>query len=139
MSLHRPALPPSLLAHIQRRQMLERALRANLPGELATHVFLLNVRAGSLVLACDTQALITPLRFHAPALLEAARGLLGKEAPVRVAWRTLAIPPAKAFPRHPQRPSPACADAVEQAARCIADEKLGDALRGLARGMRGDK
>ncbi|MEW6764572.1 MAG: DciA family protein [Pseudomonadota bacterium] len=136
MTLERPALPSGLLAHIRRRQMLESALRASLPEELATHVFLLNVRGGTLVLGCDVQALVTPLRFHAPQLLAAARTILSADAPVRVAWRTI-TPPKVALPQtRLRRHAPETADSLDQAARCIEDAPLSSALHHLAEAMR---
>ncbi len=136
MTLERPALPSGLLAHVQRRQRLESALRASLPEELATHVFLLNVRGRTLVLGCDVQALVTPLRFHAPQLLAAARTILTADAPVRVAWRSITTPTATLPRPRLRRHAPETADSLDQAARCIEDPHLSSALHHLAEAMR---
>ncbi|MFZ5537411.1 MAG: DciA family protein [Pseudomonadota bacterium] len=135
MALERPTLPATLLAHIQRRQALEDALRRALPEELGRHVFLLNVRGDTLVLGCDVQALITPLRFQAPQLLAAAGEILNEGRPVRIAWRTLPPPPERTSPLHPRYPSAEIAEGVEAAARCVTDPKLGAALHRLARAV----
>lgn len=135
MALERLPIPATLLAHLQRRQALEDALRRALPEELGRHVFLLNVRGDTLVLGCDVQALITPLRFQAPKLLAAASEIFHEGRPVRVAWRTLPPPPERSSPLHPRYPSAEIAEGVEAAARCVTDPKLGAALHRLARAV----
>lgn len=135
MALERPTLPATLLAHIQRRKALEDALRRALPEELGRHVFLLNVRGDTLVLGCDVQALVTPLRFHAPQLLAAAGEILNEGRPVRVAWRTLPSPPERTSQLHPRYPSAEIAEGVAAAARCVTDPTLGSALQRLARAV----
>ncbi|MEW6692341.1 MAG: DciA family protein [Pseudomonadota bacterium] len=135
MALERPPLPTTLLAHIQRRKALEDALRRALPEELGRHVFLLNVRGDTLVLGCDVQALITPLRFQAPQLLAAAGEILNEGRPVRIAWRTLPSPPERTSQLHPRYPSAEIAEGVEAAARCVTDPTLGSALHRLARAV----
>ncbi|MEW6729671.1 MAG: DciA family protein, partial [Pseudomonadota bacterium] len=135
MTLERPTLPATLLAHIQRRKALEDALRRALPEELGRHVFLLNVRGDTLVLGCDVQALITPLRFQAPQLLAAAGEMLNEGRPVRIAWRTLPSPPERTSQLHPRYPSAEIAEGVEAAARCVSDPMLGPALHRLARAV----
>ena len=135
MALERPTLPSGLLAQIRRRQSLERALRGALPKELASHVFLLNVRGDTLVLGSDVQALITPLRFQAPQLLATAREVLNEGAPVRVAWRTIPPPPQRHEVRHPQRPSDETANVIESAAGSVDDPQLSQALHRLAQAM----
>ncbi|MDM7322252.1 MAG: DciA family protein [Gammaproteobacteria bacterium] len=136
MALERLTLPATLLAHIQRRKTLEDALRRALPEELGKHVFLLNVRGDTLVLGCDVQALITPLRFHAPRLLAAAGEILNEGGPVRVAWRTLPPPsPARSSQLHPRYPSPEIAEGIEAAARYVTDPALSSALHRLARAV----
>ncbi len=132
MALDRPRLPPALLARIRHHQALEDALRCALPDEFARHVFLLHVRGGTLVLACDVQALITPLRFYAPKLLAAAAELIGEDPPVRIAWRALPAPQARPPALQPLYPSAATAEGIEAAARHVKDENLGQALLGLA-------
>ncbi|MEF3193798.1 MAG: DUF721 domain-containing protein [Halothiobacillaceae bacterium] len=135
MALERLTLPATLLARIQRRKALEDALRRALPEELGRHVFLLNVRGDTLVLGCDVQALITPLRFHAPQLLAAASAILDEGRPVRIAWRSVPPPPAPATQRHPRYPSAEIAEGVAAAARCVTDPTLGSALQRLARAV----
>lgn len=136
MALERPPLPPSLIAQTQRRQALQVALRRALPDELARHMFLLNVRGGTLVMGCDAQALVTPLRFHAPALLDAARNMLiGETCPARVAWRTIPPQPRRKPLHGPRGVSPETAEGVAMAARCVEDTHLRDALSALAHSL----
>lgn len=135
MALERLPLPATLLAHLQRRTALEDTLRRALPEELARHVFLLNVRGDTLVLGCDVQALITPLRFQAPKLLAAAGEILNEGRPVRVAWRTLPPPTQRDSQLRPRYPSVEIARGIEAAARCVTDPALGSALHRLARAV----
>lgn len=132
MALERPPIPASLLAHIRRRRALETALRKALPEDLASHVFLLNVRGGTLVMGCDSQAMITPLRFQAPALLEAAREVLDETRPLRVAWRTMPPPAGREEAHAARRPSHETAEGIAAAASCVEDEALRQALNDLA-------
>lgn len=136
MALQQPKLPPLLLKLAQRNQILERAVRSSLPKELASHVTLINLRGGTLILGSDMQAHITTLRFHAPQILQTVNIQLPSGGALRVAWRTVP-PPTIAQRNKPLRtPSPATIQSITAAAECVQDSSLRDALQGLARAMR---
>ncbi|MGK0674038.1 MAG: DciA family protein [Halothiobacillaceae bacterium] len=135
MAFDRPTLPATLLALIQRRKALEDALRRDLPEELGRHVFLLNLRGDTLVLGCDVQALITPLRFQAPRMLAAVGEILSEGRPVRIAWRALPPPFKRSSRLRPRYPSAEIAEGVEAAARCVTDPMLSSALHRLAQAV----
>jgi hypothetical protein len=136
MALQHPKLPPLLLKLAQRNQILERAVRSSLPKELASHVTLINLRGGTLILGSDMQTLITTLRFYAPQIIQAVNTQLPSNNALRAAWRT--IPPSISEQRKKssRTSSPATIQSITVAAECVQDSSLRDALHGLARAMR---
>jgi hypothetical protein len=136
MALQHPKLPPLLLKLAQRNQILEKVIRSSLPKELASHVTLLNLRGGTLILGSDMQAHITTLRFHAPQILHVVNTQLTSESALRVAWRTIQSPTFAQRKKLVRTSSPATIQSIASAAECVQDSNLRGALQGLARAMR---
>jgi len=136
MALQRPALPHAIVKLAQQHQAMQQTIRASLAAELAAHVTYINLRAGTLILGCDQQSLVTTLRFCAPQLLAAINALLPTPSALRVAWRTHTV---SARPRSPllQRSlSPKTIELLTTTAEGIQDPALSAAMQGLARAMR---
>jgi len=136
MALQRPALPRAIVKLAQQHQAMQHAIRSSLPAELAAHVTYINLRAGTLILGCDQQSLITTLRFCAPQLLAAVNALLPSSSALRVAWRTL-----RAATRPDTQPlqrkfSPKTLELLTTTANSIQDPALSAAMQGLAQAMR---
>ncbi|MEW5837226.1 MAG: DciA family protein [Pseudomonadota bacterium] len=135
MALQRPTLPASLLRQAMEHQMLQQAICASLSPDLASHVTLINLRGGTLILGCDQQGLITTLRFCAPQILAAVNGLLPEPSALRVAWRALP-PPATTQPHAARlRPSEASMQALHMGASATQDAELRLALQKLAKSV----
>jgi len=136
MALQRPTLPSNILKLVHQHQAMQQVIRTSLPTELATHVTYINLRAGTLILGCDQQSLVTRLRFCAPQLLAAVNAQLPASSALRVAWR------AQTVSTHPNtRPlhrslSPKTLELVATTAQSIQDPALSAAMQGLARAMR---
>ncbi|HES76871.1 MAG TPA: DUF721 domain-containing protein [bacterium] len=136
MSLQRPALPSGILKQVRQHQVMQQAIRASLPSELAMHVTFINLRGGTLILSCDQQSLVTTLRFCAPQLLAAVNALLPSASALRVAWRTLAATTQSKSKPAQRTLSPHSIELVATTAKAIQDADLSAAMQGLAHAMR---
>jgi len=136
MALQRPALPHSIVKLAQQHQAMQHAIRTSLPTELAAHVNYINLRAGTLILGCDQQGLVTTLRFCAPQLLAAVNALLPHPSALRVAWRTLTASARPNTPPLQRSLSPKTLELLATTAQSIQDPALSAAMQGLARAMR---
>jgi len=136
MALQRPALPHSIVKLAQQHQAMQHAIRTSLPTELAAHVNYINLRAGTLILGCDQQGLVTTLRFCAPQLLAAVNALLPNPSALRVAWRTLTASARPNTPPLQRSLSPKTLELLATTAQSIQDPALSAAMQGLARAMR---
>ena len=136
MALQRPTLPSNVLKLVRQHQAMQQAIRTCLPTELAAHVSYINLRAGTLILGCDQQSLVTTLRFCAPQLLASVNALLPSPSALRVAWRTQTVSVHPNI-QTPQRSlSPQTMELVATTAKNIQDPELSAAMQGLARAMR---
>ncbi len=126
----------AIASHARRLAELDALVRLCLGDELAAHCRLADLRSGRLVLAADTPAWATRLRYHTPELRQklAAAGMTVAECRIVVA------PPPPTRPADPsQRPnmSAGSASALNATAESIRDPALAAALRRLARNGEG--
>jgi hypothetical protein len=121
----------AIASHARRLAELDALVRLCLGDELAAHCRLADLRSGRLVLAADTSAWATRLRYHTPEIREklAAAGLTVAECRIVVA-----PPPDRAAEPGP-RPGMSArgADTLNATAETIRDPALAAALRRLAR------
>ena len=136
MALQRPALPHAIVKLAHQHQAMQQAIRTTLPTELAVHVNYINLRAGTLILGCDQQSLVTTLRFCAPQLLAAVNALLPHPSALRVAWRTLSASVRPTTQPLQRSPSPKTLELLTTTAKNIQDPALSAAMQGLAHAMR---
>ncbi len=125
-----------LLDQGRRIARLNAALSRLLPAGLAGHCRVANLRDGILVLAADSPAWASRLRFHADKLLKS----LNKECDLGAGRVRTIVVPAAALPTRrpiPRKPiSSHTARLIEQCADGIGDPALQAALRRLARRSR---
>ena len=116
----------AMTAHARRLAEAARQLEGCLPAEVAAHCRLADLSSGRLVLAADTPAWATRLRYHTADI----RQTLGA-ADCRVI-----VAPAPAEPATVRPPAPAmsdrAADSLESTADAVGDAALAAALRRLA-------
>ena len=136
MALQRPALPNDILKLVRQHQAMQQTIRTCLPTELAAHVSYINLRAGTLILGCDQQSLVTTLRFCAPQLLAAVNALLPSPSALRIAWRTTTASPRPTTQPLQRTLSPKTLELVATTAKSIQDPALSAAMLGLAHAMR---
>jgi hypothetical protein len=126
----------AITSHARRLAELDALIRLCLGDELAAHCRLADLRSGRLVLAADTPAWATRLRYHTPEIRQklAAAGLTVAECRVVVA-----PPPPARDPGPMQRPdmSADSAGTLHATADSIRDPALAAALRRLARNGEG--
>ena len=139
MPLQRPSLPKLLLLQIEQHQVIERALLANLPADLAAQVFFINLRGGTLIVGCKQQSLMTRLRFAAPQILAAVNAILPEPSAQRLAVRASQAPSTTRQAPARLSVSPHAEQVIEQNAACIEDAALRHALQKLARTLGGRK
>lgn len=136
MALQRPTLPSSVLKLVRQHQAMQQAIFTSLPTELARHVTYINLRAGTLILGCDQQGLVTRLRFCAPQLLAAVNALLPAPSALRVAWRTQTVATHPNTLKLQRSLSPQTMELIATTAQSIQDPALSAAMQGLAHAMR---
>jgi len=136
MALQRPTLPHAIVKLAQQHQAMQHAIRTSLPIELAAHVTYINLRAGTLILGCDQQSLVTTLRFCAPQLLAAVNALLPSPSALRVAWRTVSASSRPSTQALQRSLSPKTLELIATSAKNIQDPALSAAMQGLAHAMR---
>lgn len=135
--------PDAIDATIERgRQLLRlwQRMQPLLDAELASHCQLLNFRNGMLIMACDSTAWATRLRYQIPTLLKMVREITGQEAlqDIRIKIQPVSQKPA------PQSRKPAAitshgAYCLKQCASTITDPALRRALERLAQHQREDE
>lgn len=104
-----------------------------LPVDLAIHCHVLNLRNGSLIIACDSTVWATRLRYQIPALLETLRRDAGLSDLVDIQIRVQpAEQPPMQRPKHHATLSGNAAYCVQQCAESISDPALRQALERLA-------
>lgn len=114
-------------------QQLSRLIQNTLDPEMAAHCQLLNLRNSSLIMACDSTAWATRLRYHVPNLLQALQqsGLSG------VADIQIRVSPALQPPQQQAKKrvvlSTDAAYCIQQCAQSVTDPALSRALQQLAR------
>ncbi len=125
----------AITSHARRLTELDALVRLCLGDELAAHCRVADLRSGRLVLAADTPAWATRLRYHTPEIRQklAAAGLTVAECRVVVA----PPPPRDAEPGPPPGMSASGASALHATAENIRDPALAAALRRLARNGEG--
>ncbi len=118
-------------------QQLSRLIQNLLEPELAGHCHLLNLRQGSLIMACDSTVWATRLRYQTPPLLQAMQQHAGLndlgDIQIRVKPAVQA-PPLQAKRRVTL--STEAANCVQQCAQSVNDPALSRALERLARRRR---
>lgn len=121
----------AITSHARRLAELDALVRLCLGDELAAHCRLADLRSGRLVLAADTPAWATRLRYHTPEIRQklAAAGLTVAEC------RIVVSPPLTRDPEPNQRPGMSAlgAGTLNATADNIRDPALAEALRRLAR------
>ncbi|NIQ10147.1 MAG: DUF721 domain-containing protein [Gammaproteobacteria bacterium] len=107
-------------------------LQTLLDSELAEHCHLLNVRDGLIIIACDSTAWATRLRYQIPTLLEALRQLRGlddiRDIQVRIQPSSHTTTKAKSRATL----SSQSAYCIRECANSITDSALQQALKRLA-------
>jgi len=136
MALQRPTLPHAIVKLAHQHQAMQHAIRTSLPTELGAHVNYINLRAGTLILGCDQQSLVTTLRFCAPQLLAAINTLLPTPSALRVAWRTHCVSARPRAPLLQRSLSPKTIELLTTTAEGIQDPALSAAMQALACTMR---
>jgi hypothetical protein len=122
-----------LLDHSRQIQHLTQALRQQLPAPMADHCRVANLRDGTLVLAADSPAWSSKIRFHADKLLKT----LNKKFNLGVSKVRIIVVPEAALPKKkPLQRTPisaATASLLEQCAESEHDPALRAALLRLSR------
>ena len=121
----------AIASHARRLAELDALVRLCLGDDLAAHCRLADLRSGRLVLAADTPAWATRLRYHTPEIREklAAAGVSVAEC------RVVVTPPPAPDVEPGPRPGMSAqgADALNTTAETVRDPALAAALRRLAR------
>lgn len=114
-------------------QHLSRLIQNTLDPEMAAHCQLLNLRNSSLIMACDSTAWATRLRYHVPTLLQALQqsGLSGV-ADIQIRVSPVVQPPQQRAKKRAVLSTDA-AYCIQQCAQSVTDPALSRALQQLAR------
>jgi len=114
-------------------QQLSRLIQNTLDPEMAAHCQLLNLRNSSLIMACDSTAWATRLRYHVPTLLQALQqsGLSGV-ADIQIRVSPVVQPPQQRAKKRAVLSTDA-AYCIQQCAQSVTDPALSRALQQLAR------
>lgn len=121
---------------IQRsKQLLQvsHRLQSRLDTELASHCQLLNLRDGMAIIACDSTAWATRMRYQIPTLLEALRQLSGLENLRDIQLRVQPVTLTPQQPKFRAVLSSHGAYCLQQCANTINDPALRNALERLAK------
>jgi len=124
----------SLLERALYFEALSHVLREVLDPALAKHITLANLRGDTAIVAADTPAWLTKIRYQAPVILQQLKRQPGLGAINKVQFKVQ--PPDQSQALQPVRRatlSPSSAQVLESAAEGIADSGLADALRRLSR------
>lgn len=127
----------TLLERAQHLQWLTAVLRDILRDsqspELAEHVSLTNLRDDTAVLATDSPAWLTQLRYQAPTILKALKQQPGMQALQKIQFKILppSLEPMAGPPRRAQL-SASSAHILASAASHTQDDELAEALRRLS-------
>ncbi len=124
----------SLLERALYFEALSHILHEVLDPALAQHITLANLRGDTAVVAADTPAWLTKIRYQAPAILQQLKQQPGLGAINKVQFKVL--PPDQLQAAQPVRRanlSPTSAQVLESAAQGMTDPDLADALRRLSR------
>lgn len=115
-------------------QQLSRFIQNTLAPEMAAHCQLLNLRNSTLIMACDSTAWATRLRYHVPTLLRALQQQSGLD---RIADIQIRVSPAVQPPQQRAKKravlSTDAAYCIQQCAQSVTDPALSRALQQLAR------
>lgn len=126
-----PAFEDTLLRS-GRLHKLWQKLQHQLNTDLATHCQLLNLRDGMLIMACDSTAWATRLRFQTPSLLEAMRLLPGDEEIQEIQIKIQPVAQSAQSSKSRATLSSHGADCLKQCAKSVNDPALQQALERLA-------
>lgn len=123
-----------LFAHAHQLRSLNRMLRGALGEPLGPHVSLCNVRTDTAIVAADSPAWLTQLRYLAPTVLHILQTQPGLESlrKVRFKVQPASEPAEPAAPPRRASLSPSGAEILKSAAEGMQDPKLAEALRRLA-------
>lgn len=126
----------ALLVEIEHSAALLQAVRRALPPPSDTHCLHAGLRQGALTLTCDSPTWAARLRFAAPQVQAALRGVYGTITSCRVRVQ----PQSLVHPRGGDRPrlSPEAVSHLRQAAEDSEDPQIAAALRRLAQAGAGD-
>lgn len=124
----------SLLERALYFEALSRILREILDPALAEHITLANLRSDTAIVAADTPAWLTKIRYQAPAILQQLKRQPGLETINKVQFKVLPLdqPQVSQSVRRASI-SPTSAQILESAAEGITDPDLAIALRRLSR------
>lgn len=118
-------------------QQLTRRIQDLVDPVLAVHCQVVNLRAGSLIVACDSTIWATRLRYEVPSLLEDLRQYSGLNDLVDIQIRVQPVKQrAVQQPRRQIHLSNDAAHCVQQCANSISDPSLRSALERLAKRSR---
>jgi hypothetical protein len=114
-------------------QQLSLLIQNTLDPEMAAHCQLLNLRNSSLIMACDSTAWATRLRYQVPTLLQALQqsGLSGV-ADIQIRVSPAVQPPQQRAKKRAVLSTDA-AYCIQQCAQSVTDPALSRALQQLAR------
>ncbi len=123
-----------LLIHARQMRALNETLRGALGDPLGPHVSLSNIRRDTAVIAADSPAWLTQLRYLAPTVLHILQSQEGFESLRKVQFkiRPASTPHEEALPPRRANLSASGADTLNSAAEWVTDSALAEALRRLA-------
>lgn len=124
-----------LFVQARKMQTLNQMLRGALGEPLGPHVSLSNIRGDTAIIAADSPAWLTQLRYLAPTVLHILQTQEGFESLRKVQFKIRPASEPQAVELPPRRASLSAtgADTLINAAEWISDPELADALRRLAR------
>ncbi len=116
-------------------QSLTRNLREVVEPALAGHISITNLRDNTAIVAADSPAWLSKLRYQAPVILHQLQQLPGLEhiSKVQLKVQPVAEAPPEVHPPRHANTSNIGSQALASTANGMADDELADALRRLAR------
>ena len=123
-----------LFIHAHRLQTVNRALRGALGEPLGPHVSVSNIRTDTAIIAADSPAWLTQLKYLAPTVLHILQEQKGFESLRKVQFKVQPASQSTEDTRPPRQASlsPSGASILNSAAEGIQDPDLAEALRRLA-------
>jgi hypothetical protein len=125
----------SLLERAQYLKNLTLLLRANIDPAISTHIVVANLRGDTAIVAADSPAWLSKIRYLAPVILQLLKLEPGLDSLNKIQFRVLPTNNPQAQTHEPRKVnlSAVSSEVLESAASGIHDPELADALRRLSR------